>query len=118
MEKIISEIKNTANKVAKKSSELMELSKVKISIINTKSAIDSNFKKLGELLYLSQKENADDNTENFNEIISEIDNLYEKLSEYKDISAALSNKKLCPECEKANESEAVFCSHCGYNFTL
>ena len=118
MEKIISEIKNTANKVAKKSSELVELSKVKISIINTKSAIDSNFKKLGELLYLSQKDNADDNTESFNEIISEIDSLYEKLSEYNDVSATLSNKKVCPECEKANDNDASFCSRCGYNFTI
>ena len=37
MDNFFSEIKNTADKVAKKSSELVEMSKVKLSMVNTKS---------------------------------------------------------------------------------
>lgn len=116
MEKILSEIKNTADKVAKKSGELVELSKVKINILNTKSSIDSYFKKLGEILYFSQKEDADADTENLEEIFAKIDELYEKLSEYNDAKANLTNKKICPECHKSNDTDSSFCSRCGYNF--
>lgn len=117
MEKILSEIKNTADKVAKKSGELVELSKVKINIINTKSSIDSHFKKLGEILYFSQKENTETDTKNLEEIFAEVDELYEKLSEYNDVKANLTNKKLCPECHKSNDADSLFCSRCGYHFT-
>lgn len=116
MERIISEIKNTADKVAKKSTELFELSKVKLNIANTKSDIDNNYKILGKLLYCSQKEVEEVTPEKFEEIISEIDALQEKLAELNEYSANLSNKKICPDCKKANDGKATFCSHCGYNF--
>ena len=56
MERIISEIKTTADIVAKKSTELVELSKVKLNIANTKSKINTNFRILGEMIYISQKD--------------------------------------------------------------
>ena len=115
MEKIISEIKQAADKVAKKSSELLELSKVKLSIVNTKSSIDSNFKLLGELLYHSQKDNSEITPETLEEIISKLDDLYEKLAELDESSAHLSNKKICKNCKKANDIDAVFCSRCGFD---
>ena len=116
MERIFSEIKNKADKVAKKSGELVELSKVKLSSLNTKSNIDTSFKKLGELIYRSQKENEELDSEKFESIIEEIDALYQKLSEYEDVVCELTNKKICPDCHKANNSDASFCSQCGYNF--
>ncbi len=115
MDRIISEIKNAAGKVAKKSTELVELSKVKLNIINTKSTIDENFKSLGELLYYSQKGDADITTESIEETIAKIDDLYEKLDELNNISANISNKKICPNCKKANENNSAFCSDCGLN---
>ena len=113
MEKIISELKNTAERVAKKSSELVELSKIKLNILNTKSSIDNNFKVLGELVYNSQKEDTDVTAENLSEIVAKIDELYEKLADLEESSAALGNKKICPICKKANSGEATFCSSCG-----
>ena len=116
MERIISEIKTTADKVAKKSGELVELSKAKLNIANTKSSINSNFRILGEMVYLSQKDDTEMNPEVFEETISKIDELYIKLADYNDIAAGLMNKKLCPECRRANENDAIFCSRCGYRF--
>lgn len=116
MDRIISEIRNTADKVAKKSSELVELSKAKLNISNTKSSLNSNFRILGELIYLSHKEESDIDSSKIEETIEKIDSLYEKLAEFENIAAALSNKKLCPECRNQNDTNAVFCSSCGYNF--
>lgn len=116
MERIISEIKTTADKVAKRSGELVELSKAKLNIANTKSSINANFRILGEMVYLSQKDDAEMNPDIFEETVAKIDELYIKLADYNDIAAGLMNKKLCPECRNANESNAVFCSRCGYKF--
>ena len=114
---IIQEIKSTADKVARKSGELVELSKVKLSIGNTKSEINTNFRILGEMIYSSQKEENDIEPEKVSEIIEQIDTLYVKLAEYENIEAGLTKKKLCPQCRKPNGANAVFCSSCGCNFS-
>ncbi len=116
MDRIISEIKNTADKVAKKSGELVELSKTKLNIANTKSDISTNFKLLGEMVYIAQRDNTEVNPERFEEIITKIDVLYERLAELNEIANGLMNKKLCPECNKTNEINAAFCSACGYQY--
>lgn len=116
MERIISEIKTTADIVAKKSTELVELSKVKLNIANTKSKINTNFRILGEMIYISQKDDDKIDSDMYDETIAKIDELYLKLAEYNEIAAGLMNKKLCPDCRKANEDDAVFCSKCGYRF--
>lgn len=117
MEKVISEIKSAAGIVAKKSSELVELSKIKLTIMSTKSSIDEQYKKLGKLVYTSQKENADDISSKFEEIIAKIDRLHNKLSELEEAAAAVSNKVVCPACKKVNSADAEFCSHCGLDLT-
>ena len=104
MERFISEIKNTADKVAKKSGELVELSKAKLNIANIKTDISSNYKILGELIYIAQRDKTEVNPERLDEIISKIAN-------------GLMNKKLCPECSKTTDSDASFCSVCGYHFS-
>lgn len=116
MERIISEIKNTADKVAKKSSELVELSKAKLNIANTKSDISANLKLLGEMVYVAQRDDTEVNPERFEEIIAKIDVLYERLAEFNEIANGLMNKKLCPECNKTNNENASFCSNCGYRY--
>jgi len=118
MEKIISEIKQTADKVAKKSGELVELSKIKLNILSTKSNIDDNFKTLGKLLYQSQKEDTDITSEKIEDVISSIDELYDKLQELEETSAHFSNKKVCPNCKKPNDNDAAFCSRCGFDLSI
>ena len=116
MERIISEIKSTADKVAKKSGELVELSKAKLNIANTKSDISANFKLLGEMVYVAQRDETEANPERLEEIIERIDILYEHLADFNEIVNGLMNKKLCPDCNKTSDAEAVFCSSCGYRF--
>lgn len=116
MERIISEIKSTADKVAKKSGELVELSKAKLNIANTKSDISANFKLLGEMVYIAQRDDTEINPERLDEIIAKIDVLYERLADFNEIVTGLMNKKLCPECNKTSDAEASFCSNCGYRF--
>lgn len=117
MDNFFSEIKNTADKVAKKSSELVEMSKIKLNTANTKSEIGTNFKILGELVYLSQKNTTEPDTNKIEEIIAKIDELYERLDELAEVSSALKNEKRCPSCTKSNPIDAQFCFGCGHRFT-
>ncbi len=116
MDNLFAGIKNTAGMVAKKSGELFELSKTKLNIANIKADINSNFKTLGEMLYISHKTSEELDSQKIEEILSSIDSLYEKLSDCNEVAAGLTNKKLCPSCNKKNDLEATFCSSCGHNF--
>ncbi len=116
MEKFFTEIKNTADKVIKKSGELVELSKVKFQIANTKSEIGANFKELGELVYHAQKSEAQPDTQIIEGTITKIDELYAKLEALMAENSSLKNEKLCPSCEKSNPNDAQFCLDCGYKF--
>ena len=117
MDNFFSEIKNTAGKAVKKSSELVEMSKVKLNMVNTKSEISANFKVLGELVYLSQKDGAEPDTKKIEETIAKINELYERLDELTEVSSTLKNEKVCPNCTKSNPTDAQFCSGCGHKFT-
>ena len=116
MEKFFTEIKNTADKVIKKSGELVELSKVKFQIANTKSEIGANFKELGELVYHAQKSEVQPDTQIIEGTISKIDELYTRLEVLIAENSSLKNEKLCPSCEKSNPKGAQFCLGCGYKF--
>lgn len=116
MDKFFSEIKNTADKVAKKSGELVEMSKVKLSIVSTKSEIGTNFKMLGELVYLAQRNGQEPDTKKIEETIEKINELYDKLDELSEVSSALKNEKICAYCGKSNPIEQPFCGGCGQKF--
>lgn len=116
MEHILSEIKSRADKVMKKSGELVEKSKVKLAIAGTKSEIGSLFKQLGELVYLAQKDETGAGAEEIENTIAHIDVLYEKLEELTQADSALKNEKICAQCGKSNPMEQTFCGGCGNKF--
>jgi len=118
MEKIFAEIKSTADKVIKKSGELVELSKVKFQIANTKSEINANYKELGELVYHAQKGEEQPDTQIIEGAIAKIDELYAKLETLMAENSSLKNEKTCPSCEKSNPKSAQFCLGCGYKFAV
>ncbi len=118
MDKFFADLKNAAGKVAKKSTELYELSRVKLSIASTKSEIDACFKTLGSIVYHSQRSETEPDADTIEATLSKIDELYEKLEELTELSSHLKNEKLCPVCTKSNAKDAQFCSDCGYRFTF
>lgn len=117
MENFLEELKSTAGKVFKKSGELVEISKTKLTIASIKSDISANFKLLGEIIYLSQHDDIETAPEEVEEIISRIDALYEKMTDLNKTVTNLMNKKICPECDEINDADAGFCSNCGFGFS-
>ena len=81
MEKIFSDLKNSVNSAVKRSGELLEISKVKMAVADTKNEIGRKYRELGEKVYESHQEDADTATE-VEGIIWELDELFEVLKSH------------------------------------
>ena len=112
MEKFISDLKNTVNTAVKKSGELVELTKLKVAIADTKNAIRNRFESLGELAYLAAK-GEDTPASDAESLVADISELKATLSEQEAKAAELTNKKICSQCGKMAADDAAFCPSCG-----
>lgn len=112
MEKFLYDLKQTVNGAVKKSGDLIELTKVKLAINDTKNAIRDRYANLGELTYLATK-GEDMPALDIEEIIEEIDALKNTLAEQEAKAALLGGKKICRACGKAAGSDVSFCPACG-----
>lgn len=115
MEKLFSDLKQTVNSAVKKSSELVELTKLKLAAGDTKNAIQMNFTKLGEIAYLAAK-GEEATAAEAEELVEAIDELKEVLAQQEDKIAELSSKKICSSCGKSCQDDAAFCPACGNPF--
>ena len=112
MEKFLYDLKNTVDGAVKKSGELIELSKVKMAMNDTKNAIREKVIKLGELTYFVAK-GEDMPGSDIEELVSQIDELKQVLAEQEAKAAELTGKKICPDCKKVMDEDFAFCPACG-----
>ena len=115
MDKILSDLKNTARSAVKKSGELLEITKMKMAVSDTKSEISSRFSSLGEKVYEARK-NEGEGAEGLEEIIQSLDALHEKLAEQEAKLVELKNQKVCASCGASSDNAAAYCSKCGAKF--
>lgn len=104
--------KGAADFAGKKTSEFVELSKLRISMAETEKKIDSEYLELGKMVYKAAKEHTDC-TEYVQEKATAIDLLFSKCEELEDKINSLRKVKKCPECSFENLADAVFCMKCG-----
>lgn len=115
MEKIFSDLKNSVNSAVKRSGELLEISKVKMAVADTKNEIGRKYRELGEKVYEAHQEDADTATE-VEGIIWELDELFEVLKSHEMKLASLKKEKICENCKQSSDMEAAYCSKCGAKF--
>lgn len=110
--KIAQTVSNSASTIAKKSNELIEISKLNISIQTETDKINTIKIELGNKVFekYTNNENIDldliDKCTQINELISNIEVLKQKIVELK-------NLQLCPSCNNEIEHGLVFCPKCG-----
>ena len=109
------EVKKAAGKAEKKTNELIDRSKIKISIMNVNSEIKQKYQKLGEIVYYN-KNNKIDDEDIIRICIAELDGLHIKLENLKKKANEAAKLKTCPNCGKANGKDASYCSKCGSEF--
>ena len=99
----------------KKSSDLVETTKLKLSVTDTENEIDNIMRKMGELLYEAYKTGGESYS-SLEEQCELIDSKYEKIEELTKQISEHKNAKICPNCKKQMEKDASFCSSCGAKF--
>lgn len=104
--------KSAADYAGKKTGELVELSKLRISSTEIEKKIDNEYAELGKMVYKAAKEHADC-TDYVQEKAAVIDALFSEHAQLDCKISALRNLKKCPDCTCENAQDAVYCSKCG-----
>ncbi|MCY6370033.1 zinc-ribbon domain-containing protein [Clostridium ganghwense] len=106
--------KEGSSVIAKKSEELVEISKLTVSISSEESKLKDIYAEIGKQICEKYEHGIyidPDLVENCNDIVK----LKTNVKNMKDRIIQLKNKKFCPKCGEALESETVFCPKCGYS---
>ena len=111
-EDVISKAKSVAEAAGKKTSDFIEVTKLKLEIAETEKEMASVFEGMGRLIYDAKKtgEDAgslvDDCILKADECQSKIDRLRRKVDEFK-------HSVRCENCDTANADDAIYCKKCG-----
>lgn len=106
----------TVTKAAiKKTSESVNVLKLKYSVRDIESDIKDIYTELGKMLYGEFCDGAEFTGE-YREKCEKISEHYEEINILKTKIAEMTNKQICPKCGKYNDSDSRFCSSCGLEF--
>lgn len=111
-DQFIKQAKSAADAAGKKTSEFVELSKLKLSLGQIRSKIKEKEEKLGNTVYLMHKEGYQ-NDEFVEAAVNELDELIEQLTEVEEKINRLKKTISCPCCGAANPFESLYCGQCG-----
>ena len=112
LEEVVINAKSAATNVGKKAERLVDISKLRLSAAETEGEIAKKYEALGRFVYDSIKSNTSVKGL-LEEHVEGIDALYKKLDETNEKISSLRRKAACPVCGCQNDTEALFCSHCG-----
>ena len=125
MDRIINKIKNgwsiavteaskLGKKVAGKTNDLVDITKLTLTANDTEKKIAELQKKIGELVY-EQYQSGEES--DYAEICQQIDEFNSELGALKAQIAEIKSTVACPECSEANDKKNGFCSKCGAKLT-
>ena len=114
-EKAIDSAEIVTKKAIKKTSESVNIVKLKIAAKDIEGNIENIYSELGKMLYNEYKEGAEFEGE-YKEMCEKISAHLEEITILKTKIAEISNKQICPVCEKYTDEGARYCSACGHEF--
>mgnify|MGYP004657961699 FL=1 len=112
IEKIVSNVEKTTKAVVRKSTDVVEITKLKIAISNAENEADGIINEIGQLVYEAYK-SGEGKPELVEEKCEKIDEIRKDIDTKRNQYAKLRNLKRCAECENENDADAVFCNKCG-----
>lgn len=115
-EKLKSTISTTAKSAAKKSNEIVEITKLKMAISGAEADIARLMRDIGELVYEGYKGEMEADAGEMEELCTQIDAKYAEIADAKDQLRTLKKLKQCPVCLEESDPEAAFCARCGNKF--
>ncbi len=112
LDQIVGKAKEIYDAAAKKTGDVVEISKLKLDAMKINGEIKELYEKLGEAVYISKKDDIDC-TEAVSIISEQIDNLNDKLIDLNAEIADRQNVNYCAECGAKNPIDNTFCGKCG-----
>lgn len=112
LDNVMGVLKEAFHETGKKTTSVVEISKLKISAVKINGEIDELYRKLGSLVYDMKKIDAD-NPIVIDSCIEEIDTLKQKLNYVDQKIAENKNVVICHICGSTNVADSIFCSKCG-----
>lgn len=111
-ENITKKVTETAKAAAKKSGELVEVTKLNMSINTEQEKIEKAFAEMGKAVYELYSK-GEDVGEPFRETCEKIGSYEKVIADMKQKILEMKNEKLCAGCGAELELNAAFCPKCG-----
>lgn len=112
LDDILSKTRDVASDLSHKANDVVEVSKLRLSVVSLGSDIDKVYQKLGLMIYEMVKAGTA-NQDLVNGCVAEIDALKTKLEEANQKIDELKNVRRCDSCGNAVDISAQFCPMCG-----
>ena len=112
LDDVISTGKSVVSTAGTKGKGAVSFSKLKIRESQLNSEVKSKFEKLGELIYEMAK-SGEKNNEAFDEMVADIDAIYDELAEIDKQVDDLRNVVTCTKCGEKTSKDNAFCPKCG-----
>lgn len=105
-------VASTAKVAVKKSSELVEITKLNINIGAEKDKISKIYTQIGKSVYDSF-EKGEELPANYKVLCENVLSIKENIKKMKQQILQLKNIKICPSCTAELELDVAYCSRCG-----
>ncbi|NLP15318.1 MAG: zinc ribbon domain-containing protein [Clostridium sp.] len=109
---VTKKVASTAKVAVKKSSDLVEITKLNINIGAEKDKISKIYTQIGKTVYDSF-EKGEEVPANFKDLCERVLNIKENIKKMERQILQLKNIKICPSCGAELETDVAFCSRCG-----
>ena len=109
---ILNKAKSVAEAAGKKTSDFIELSKLRLEASDIEKDIASMLEGLGRLIYDARK-SGDDISFVVDESFSKLDDRFEELKKLRIKIDEYGSRVRCSHCGAANADDAVYCKKCG-----
>ena len=111
-EDVVTKAKSVAETAGKKTSDFIEVARLKVDAAEMEKDIASTLEGLGRLVYESRKSDKDITTL-VDDCVMKLDERYAQLRELRLKIDEYRNKVRCASCGAMNPEDAVFCKKCG-----
>lgn len=112
MDNILHKAKQAVNAAGKKTGTAVELSKLKLQIMQLRSQVQSTYERIGILVY-EQEKTGTDNSDAVAVCIKEVDKLLNDINDANVAISLLKDGVKCSNCGVNNNATAAYCKKCG-----
>ena len=107
-------LKESSERTLKKSTDLIDISRINIVIATKKNEKDEVYRKIGRLVYKKYKKEAL-KSKDVKDLFDEVEKLNKEIKELNKQVSAINREKTCPHCGESIQKKSLFCPICGNN---